>query len=116
MWAWLRMLRRVPTGISGFLGTTAVSTVSSSLRMNLTWLPFWLASRNPAASRRRLTSRKDWGLSRPNLNLDHANLRRARGLWGLKVQFQRFLQVCEGFFFRLPLARYINIQTLRDKP
>src|SRR5438445_5598013 len=67
------MLRRVPTGISLFFGTIAVSTVSSSLRTNLTWLPFWLASTKPAASSRRLTSRKGWGLSRPNLDLDGAN-------------------------------------------
>src|SRR3990172_1396105 len=104
MCAWLRMLRRVPTGISRLLGTIAVSTVSFSLRTNLTWLPFWLASRNPAASRRRFTSRKGWWLSRPNLNLDHANLGRAGSLWRLEVQFQRFLQVCKGFFFRLALA------------
>src|SRR3990172_7626942 len=101
MCAWFRMLRTVPTGISRLLGTIAVSTVSFSLRMNLTWLPFWLASTNPAASKRRLTSRKGRGLSRPNLNLDHANLGRAGGLWRLKIQFQRFLQVFEGPFFRL---------------
>ena len=58
MCAWLRMLRSVPTGISRFLGTITVSTVSPSLRMNLTWLPFWLASTKPAASSLGLTPRE----------------------------------------------------------
>ena len=43
----------------------------------------------------------------------------SEGAWLVAAQstiFQCFLQVCEGFFFRLPLARYIDFQTLRDKP
>src|ERR1017187_10890612 len=40
MWAWLRILRNVPTGISRFWGTMAVSTTSPARRTNLTWLPF----------------------------------------------------------------------------
>ena len=58
-------------------------------RTNLTWLPLWLASTKPAASGRRLISRKGCGLSRPNLNLDHANFGGARGLRRLEVKLQR---------------------------
>jgi hypothetical protein len=65
MWAWLRMLRSVPTGTSRFLGTIVVSMISSARRTNLTWLPFWLASTKSAASRRRLISRKGCGFKPP---------------------------------------------------
>jgi hypothetical protein len=51
-------------------------------------------SSKPEACGRRLTSRKCSGLSRANLNLDHSDLRGARGLWRLKVEFQRFLEIC----------------------
>ena len=110
------MLRKVPTGISLFLGTMAVSTVWPSRRTNLTWLPLWLASTNPAASSRRLISRKGSGLSRPNLDLDHTNLRRARGLRRFEVQFQRFLQVTQSLFFAFALTGHIDFETLRDIP
>ena len=110
------MLRKVPTGISLFRGTMAVSTLWPRRRTNLTWLPLWLASTNPAASSRRLISRKGSGLSRPNLDLDHANLRRASGSRRFKVQFQRFLQVAQGFFFAFALTGDIDFETLRDIP
>src|SRR5258708_558195 len=77
---------------------------------------FWLVSTNPAASSRRLTSRKGCGLSRPNLNLDHANLWRTGGLRRLEVQLECFLQVVESFFFTLTLAGDIHFETLRDIP
>src|ERR1035441_5883917 len=103
MWAWLRILRNVPTGTSGFLGTMAVSTTFPASRTNLTWLPFWLVSTKPPASSRRLISRKDWGLSRPNLDLDHANSRRPRCLRRFEVQFQRFLQIGKSLFLGFAL-------------
>src|ERR1035437_788968 len=116
MWAWLRMLCRVPTGISGFLGTMAVSTTSPERRTNLTWLPFWLVSTKPAASRRRLTSRKGWGLSRPNLDLDQADLRRPRCLRRFEVQFNRFLEVGKSVFLGIALACDVEFEALGDIP
>ncbi len=110
------MLRSVPTGTSAFLGTMAVSTVSSSRRTNLTWLPFWLVSTNPAASSRRLISRKGCGLSRPNLNLDRTNLWGTCGLRRLEMEFQRFLQVGESLFFGFTLASNVEFEALRDIP
>ena len=103
------MLRSVPTGISDFLGTTAVSTISSERLTNLTWLPFWIASTKPADSRRRLTTRKGCGLSRPNLNLNHTDLGRASRLRRFKVKFEGFLQIGERLFFSLALAGNINL-------
>jgi hypothetical protein len=116
MWAWLRILRNVPTAISDLLGTIAVSTPSAERRTNLTWLPFWLASTNPAASRRRLISRKGWGLSRPNLDLNNADLRQPCCLRRLEVQFNRFLEVGKSLFLSLALARDIEFQALGHIP
>ena len=116
MWAWLRMLRRVPTATSDFLGTIAVSTTSPERRTNLTWLPFWLASTKPAASRRRLTSRNGWGLSRPNFDLDHTDLRRPRRSWWLEVQLNRLLEVGKRFLLGLALAGEVEFQALGDIP
>lgn len=116
MWAWLRMLRNVPTGTSCFFGTIAVSTTSPARRTNLTWLPFWLASTNPAASRRRLISRKGCGLSRPNLDLDHADSGLSCRSRRLEVQFQRLFQVRQGLFFGFTLAGHIDLQALGDEP
>jgi len=61
-------------------------------------------------------SQKGRGLSRPNLNLDHANGRRPGCARRLKVQFQGFLQVGESFFFGLALAGDIDLEALRDVP
>ena len=116
MWAWLRMLHSVPTGISRVLGTIAVSTTSSCRRTNFTWLPFWLASEKPAASSRRLTSRKGRGLSRANLHLDRTNLRRTRRVRRFEVKLQCLSQVFERLFFGGSLAGYIHLETLRDVP
>src|ERR1035437_303151 len=110
------MLRSVPTGTSDFFGTMTVSTVSSDRRTNLTWLPFWLASTNPAASSRRLTSRKGCGLSRPNLNLYGANDWGTRGPRWFEVQLQRLLQVGESLCFALTLAGDIDFEALRNIP
>jgi len=116
MWAWLRMLRNVPTGTSCFLGTMAVSTTWPERRTNLTWLPFWLASTKPAASSRRLISRKGCGLSRANFNLDRADLWGTRSLRRLEVKLQCFLQVDKSLFFARPLAGDIDFQALRNIP
>lgn len=116
MWAWLRILRRVPTGTSCFFGTTAVSTIWPERRTNLTWLPFWLASTKPAPSSRPLISRKGCGLSRTNLNLDYANPGWARGLRRLEVKFQCFLQVGKSLFFTLTLAGDIYFEALCHMP
>jgi len=116
MWAWFKMLRRVPTGISYFLGTITVSTLVPTLRTNLTWLPFWLTSTNPEASSRRLTSRKGCGLSRPNLDLDHADSGWTRCLWWFEIKFKRFLEVGEGLLFGRALAGDIDLEALRYVP
>src|ERR1700676_2158563 len=113
MWACRRILRNVQTGTSCFFGTMAVSTIWPELRTNLTWLPLWPASENPAASSRRLISRNDCGLSRANLNLDHADAWRLRGPRLLEVKFQCFPQVGESFIFGFTLAGNIHFQTLR---
>ena len=110
------MLRSVPTGISCFRGTMAVSTIAPERRTNLTWLPFWVVSTKPADSSRRLTSRKDWGLSRANLDLDHPDFRRPRRLRRFEVKFQRLPQVGEGLFFGFALAGDVNFEALRDVP
>jgi hypothetical protein len=116
MWAWLRMLRRVPTGISCFFGTMAVSTTSPIFRTNLTWLPFWLASAKPAASSLHFTSRKGCGLSRPNLDLDHADSGWTCRLRRFKMKFKRFLKVGERLLFGGALAGDIDLEALRYVP
>jgi hypothetical protein len=63
-----------------------------------------------------LTSRKGCGLSRPNLNLDRANLWGTRGARRLEVQFQCFLQVGESLFFAFTLAGDIDFEALRNIP
>ncbi len=116
MCAWRRMLRGVPTAISDLCGKMAVSTISPVRRTNFTWLPRWLASLNPAASSRRLTSRNGSGLSRPNLYLNGVDLRWPRRHWRLEMEFQRFFQIDERFLFRQPLAGDIDFETLGDLP
>ena len=116
MCAWLRILRSVPTATSRLFGTMTVSTRSPDCRRNLTWLPFWLASANPAASSRRLISRKGSGLSRPNLNLNRSKLRGTRGSRRLEMKLQRLLQIRKSFFFALTLAGNIDFKALRDEP
>jgi hypothetical protein len=116
MWAWLKMLLRVPTGISCFLGTIAVSTAVSERRTNLTWLPFWEVSTNPAVSSRRLTSRNGKGLSRPNLDLNGSDFWWPRGLRRLEMEFQRLFQIGQCFLFGFALAGNINFKALRDIP
>lgn len=110
------MLRSVPTGTSRFLGTTALSTTSPERHTNLTWLPFWLVSAKPAASGRRLISRKESGLSRPNFNLDGTKLWRPRGLRCLKMELQCLFRIGKSLFFAFPLAGDIELQALRDVP
>ena len=110
------MLRIVPTGISGFFGTMAVSTTPPAWRTNLTWLPFWLVSTKPAASSRRLISREDCGLSRPKLDLNHADIRRPRCPRSFEVQLQRFLQIGQSLFLGFTLARNVNFPALGDVP
>ena len=63
-----------------------------------------------------LPSRKDWGLSRPNLNLDQANLRWARGVRRFEVELKSFLQVRQSHFFGFALPGDVNFQALRDVP
>jgi hypothetical protein len=111
------MLRSVPpTEISRFRGTTVVSTAVLDRRTNLTWLPFWLASMKPAASRRRLMSRKGWGLSCPNLYLDHLNGGCAGGMRWFEVELERFLQVGQRLFFSFALACDVDLEALGDVP
>ena len=86
------------------------------MRTNLTWLPFWFPSANPADSSRRLTSRKGKGLSRANLDLDDANHRRARGLRRFEMKFERLLQIFQGLLFGLALAGDVDFKTLRYVP
>jgi hypothetical protein len=80
------------------------------------WLPFWLASTKPAASSRRLISRKGCGLRRPDLDLDSADPRSARGLRGLEMKFQRLLQIGESLFFGFALTGDIHFKALGDVP
>jgi len=63
-----------------------------------------------------LKSRKGCGLSRPNLNLDRADLRKTRGQRLLKVKFHSLFQVGERLFLALPLARDVYLEALRDIP
>lgn len=95
-------------GTSRLFGTMAVSTSSPERRTNFTWLPFWLTSMKPADSSRRLISRKGCGLSRPNLNLDSANLGWPSRLWCFEVELQ-----C---LFHITLAGDIQLQALRNIP
>ncbi len=69
-----------------------------------------------AASSRRLTSRKGWGLSRPNLGLDHADLGWTGCLGRFEVQFERFLEVGKSLFLGLALAGNVDFQALGDVP
>jgi hypothetical protein len=110
------MLRNVPTGTSDFRGTIAVSTIPPCLLTNLTWLPLWLASANPAASSLRLISRKGRGLSRPNLNLDGAHFGRPCSVRRFKMKFQRFFQIRERLVFCFALAGNVNFQALGHIP
>jgi hypothetical protein len=110
------MLRSVPMGISCLRGTMAMSVASLAWRTNLTWLPFWLVSTKPAASRRRLTSRNESGLSRPNLDLDGPDLGWPRRVRWLEIKLQGFLQILERFFFGFALTGNIYIEALRDVP
>lgn len=114
--AWFRILRSVPAGTSRFRGTIAVSVLAPMTQANFTWLPFWLTSRNPEASRRRLISRKGNGLSRPNLYLDMSDDRRVSSHGRFKMQLQGFAKVVKSFVFGLPLAGDIDVKTLRDEP
>jgi hypothetical protein len=116
MWAWLRILLSVPTGISCFFGTIADRPLGAIVAQTLTWLPFWLASKKPNASSRRLISRKGCGLRRPNLDLDRANLWETGGLRRLEVKLQRFFQVGKSFVFVLTLARDIDFEALGHIP
>jgi len=116
MWAWLKMLLRVPTGISCSLGTIAVSTAVSERCTNLTWLPFWVVSTNPAPSSRRLTSRKSRGFSRPNLDLNGSDFGRPGSLRRLEMELQRLFQIGQRSLFGCALAGYINFEPLRDVP
>ena len=92
-----------------------VRVPSKEERTNLTWLPSWLTSAKPAASKRRRTSRYGNGLSgKLNLHrLEHRQFRRERRL---KMQVQRFAQVRERFRFRLALAGNIYFKALRHIP
>jgi hypothetical protein len=92
----------------------SLSTTSPVRRTDLIWLPFWLASTKPAASRRRLISRRGWGLSRPNLDLDQADLRRPGCLRRFEVEFNRFLEIGKSLFLGLPLAGDIEFEALGD--
>ena len=95
-----------------FLGTMAVSTPVASRRTNFMWLPFWVASINPAASRRRLTSWKGTGLSRPHLDLDGSDVGRPGSLWRLEVELQRLFQIGQRFLFGFALAGDVNFEAL----
>ena len=56
------------------------------------------------------------GLSRPNFNLNPPNYRRVSGNWRFEMQFKSFAKIVESFFLSFPLARYINVKALRNKP
>jgi hypothetical protein len=55
-------------------------------------------------------------LSRPNFDLNHANLRRMGRAGRLEMEFQSFPQILEGLFLSPSLAGYIDLQTLGDIP
>ena len=68
------------------------------------------------APQRPLISLKGSGLSRPNFNLDGADLRHSCGLRDFEVKLQRLLQISQGLVFALALAGNIQLQALRDVP
>ena len=72
--AWRRMLLMVPTVSSLWRGTIAVREcpLLSLILTNLTWLPRWPVSTNPAVLSLRATSRYGSGLRPANLYLDGA--------------------------------------------
>ena len=87
------------------------------------WLPRCLTSVNPCFSRIPQTPLPERILSLPNSYLKPGDeylamrpfanlLRRSR----FEEKLQGFLQIREGFFFRLALACDIHFQTLRDEP
>jgi hypothetical protein len=94
----------------------AVSTTSPALRTNFTWLPFWLISKKPARCKRRLISRNDSGLSRPNLDLDRTHGGWTRRPRRLEVQFEGLFQVCQCLFFGGALTGDIHFEALRHVP
>jgi hypothetical protein len=59
---------------------------------------------------------RNFGLSRPNLGLDHTDIGRPRCPRWFEVQLQRFLQVGESLFFGLALAGDIDLQAQGDVP
>ena len=63
-----------------------------------------------------LDLRKGWGLSRPNRDLNHADLRRPCCLQRLEVQFNRFLEVGKSRFLSLALAGDVEFQALGHIP
>jgi hypothetical protein len=73
-------------------------------------------SAKPAASRRRFTSRKGSGLSRPNLDLNGADFHGPSSYGRFEVKLQRLPQVSQRFLFVAALAGHIYFKTLRYKP
>ena len=69
-----------------FLGYDCRVHDVAELADKLNWLPFWLDSTKPTDSSRRLISRNGCGLSRPNLNLDGANVGWAHRVRGLEMK------------------------------
>lgn len=111
-----RILLNVPMGTSDFFGTMAVRRPCSVWRANLTWLPFWLTSDNPAASSFRLTSRKVSGLSSANFGLDQADWRSDGGAGRFEVEFHGFAEIAESFFLGSALAGDVHFQALGHVP
>lgn len=93
-----------------------VSTVWPERRTNFTWLPFWLVSTNPAASRRRLISRNGCGLSRANFDLYNPHFGWPSRSGGFKVKLQCFFEVLNNFLLGRALAGNVNLKALRNKP
>jgi hypothetical protein len=56
------------------------------------------------------------GLSRPNLDLDRADLRRPCRLRRFEVQFNRFLEVGKSLFLGLALTGNVEFEALGDIP
>ena len=61
----------------------------------------------------RLTSRKGYGLSCPNLDLDHADSGWTRCPRWFEMKFERFPEVGEGLLFCRALAGDIGLKALR---
>ena len=59
---------------------------------------------------------KDSGSNRPNVNLDCADVRRARRQQWFEVQFESLFQIGQRLFFSFALARHIHFQTLAHVP